>query len=432
MNNAINVAHISYSESQGGASRASTRIHKALQASEKELGIYSKLYVIEKTSEDPQTIELVPKNVSNKLWQKVHPRLSKIALSLTTENHNKLLSIAWPNTGVGARINKLIDQGLIDIVHLHWIGNSTLSIEEIGRIKCPAVWTLHDQWAFSGAEHYQDFRIDTSGARDDRIKGFRKGALPIDLDNATLNRKLRNWQSSVHVACPSQWIANCVNQSAFNKKWITRTISYPIDTSKWEPINQSEARKILALPEDEKIILFGAIGGSSDPRKGADLIKSAIRLIKENSEFTNIKDHRFCIFGESHNETTHKDDTIYLGKLTDDVALRLAYSASDVMVIPSRQEAFGQTASEAQTCGTPAVAFRIGGLQDAIEHLKTGSLAEPYDPLSLARSIQWTIESKERNTRLGQQARQRAVRLWNQRTIAEQYAKMYKDALASS
>ena len=50
------------------------------------------------------------------------------------------------------------------------------------------------------------------------------------------------------------------------------------------------------------------------------------------------------------------------GHLQDDLSLRLFYTAGDVMVVPSRQEAFGQTALEAQACGTPVVAFATGRL----------------------------------------------------------------------
>ena len=53
------------------------------------------------------------------------------------------------------------------------------------------------------------------------------------------------------------------------------------------------------------------------------------------------------------------------------------YSAADIFLIPSRIESFGQTAAEAQSCGTPVIGFDIGGLRDIVTHNKNGFLIEP-------------------------------------------------------
>ena len=62
----------------------------------------------------------------------------------------------------------------------------------------------------------------------------------------------------------------------------------------------------------------------------------------------------------------------FLGKLHGDEELCMLYSAADVLVVPSRQEVFGQTASEAHACGTPVVAFKVGGLAGIVQHQKPG------------------------------------------------------------
>ena len=77
----------------------------------------------------------------------------------------------------------------------------------------------------------------------------------------------------------------------------------------------------------------------------------------------------------------------YTGHLSDDIRLRLLYAADDVMVVPSRQEAYGQTPFDANASGTPVVAFDSGGLRDIVVERVTGELAEPFDPGSLAEAI---------------------------------------------
>jgi glycosyltransferase involved in cell wall biosynthesis len=119
----------------------------------------------------------------------------------------------------------------------------------------------------------------------------------------------------------------------------------------------------------------------------------------------------------------------YTGHLHDDFTLRAYYSAADVMVVPSRQEAFGQTASEAHACGTPVVAFNTGGLPDIVDDRVTGALAEPFEPTSLAAAIRWVLEDEHRRHQLGAAARARAEQLWAASRIARLYAEIYENVI---
>ena len=110
------------------------------------------------------------------------------------------------------------------------------------------------------------------------------------------------------------------------------------------------------------------------------------------------------------------------------MSLRALYSAADVMVVPSRQEAFGQTASEAHSCGTPVVAFKTGGLPDIVVDRVTGALAKPFEPASLASAIGWVLEDTKRLSALGKAARERAKRLWNHARVAGMYEQAYWQA----
>ena len=101
------------------------------------------------------------------------------------------------------------------------------------------------------------------------------------------------------------------------------------------------------------------------------------------------------------------------------------------MVAPSRQEAFGQTGSEAQACGCPVVAFNCTGLRDIVEHCVTGYLAMPYDSVDLANGIRWVMENKERHASLSCAARERALRLWAPEVVIPRYKAIY-EAVRSS
>jgi glycosyltransferase involved in cell wall biosynthesis len=108
----------------------------------------------------------------------------------------------------------------------------------------------------------------------------------------------------------------------------------------------------------------------------------------------------------------------------------VAYSAADVSVVPSRQDNLPQTGTEAQACGCPVVAFRIGGLPDIVCHRETGYLAEAFDPQDLAGGLAWALDDPHRREVLGAAARERAVRLWSQAIVSAQYTDLYEQVLA--
>jgi glycosyltransferase involved in cell wall biosynthesis len=103
------------------------------------------------------------------------------------------------------------------------------------------------------------------------------------------------------------------------------------------------------------------------------------------------------------------------------------------MVVPSIQEAFGQTASEAIACGIPVVAFKATGLQDVVVHQKSGYLAQAFDPLDMAQGIQWLLENEERYQYLSTQARHIAEQQFSANLQAERHYRLYQNlSLAKS
>ena len=84
-------------------------------------------------------------------------------------------------------------------------------------------------------------------------------------------------------------------------------------------------------------------------------------------------------------------DIIGVGRIDEDSQLAQLYSIADVFVAPSKQENLSNAVMEALACGTPVVAFRIGGMEDMIEHKVNGYLAEPFEAVSLAKGIEYSV-----------------------------------------
>ena len=80
-------------------------------------------------------------------------------------------------------------------------------------------------------------------------------------------------------------------------------------------------------------------------------------------------------------------------------------AAADLFVLPSRSEAFPNSAIEAMAAGLPVIASATGGLLDLIDHGRTGILVPPCDPEALAEAIASLVRDPDRAQRLGAEAR---------------------------
>lgn len=365
----------------------------------------------------------------NPLWCRLRPRLASLYPRGFSDGNSVLHSICWPDSGVGRELARSQAQ----LIHLHWIGRAGLSIEEVGRLPQPLVWTLHDQWAFLGAEHY----VRLPPAEDRR---FVEGYLPTnrpdheqgpDLNRLTWERKLRAWRRPIHVVCPSRWLAAEARASALMRSWPIHVIPYPIDCNLWSPSDRAQARHQLGLPQGVPLILFTALAGTEDPRKGADLLLAALECLSSQIEERSTAPHVVIVGADRGDSDLSIPLPVHFrGAIADNNLLRLHYAASDVLVIPSRQDNLPNTGLEAQACGLPVVGFRIGGLPDIVEDRVSGALADPFDPASLASCIQWVLADSTRSAFLAHEARQRALREWHPRHIAARYADLYRDVLA--
>jgi glycosyltransferase involved in cell wall biosynthesis len=327
-----------------------------------------------------------------------------------------------------SRWARAINRSDADVVNLHWIAGEMMSVEDIGRIRKPLVWTLHDMWAFCGAEHYAPDGVEARWRHGYNAANRPAGELGLDMDRWTWERKRKAWRKAMHIVCPSNWLAKCAQDSALMHAWSVSAIPYTLDVNVFKPQDRCFCRAALNSPADRRIVLFGAIGGGQDPRKGYDLLLAALRHLAAREQ-----SQECTIFGKSepHPSPELLVPTRWMGFLHDDVTLALLYGAADVMVVPSRQENLVQTGMEAQACGCPVVAFDSTGLRDIVRHLGTGYLAEPFDAEDLARGIACVLEDETRRIGLGKAARKRAVRFWSTSAVVPQHLEVCRAAIAS-
>jgi glycosyltransferase involved in cell wall biosynthesis len=210
-------------------------------------------------------------------------------------------------------------------------------------------------------------------------------------------------------------------------KWPVAVIPNCIDTKSWRPIAKTLARELMGLPAHVPLILFGAIGGTQDLRKGFDLLLDALDYLYISAKEFKIE---LAIFGQlAPKESTGIGFPVhYLGHLSDDVSLQLLYSAVDLLVIPSRQDNLPNTGLEALACGTPVVAFDICGLADVVTHLKTGYLAKSFEPKDLANGMLYVLD-RQKSADFNVSARLSALNNFDNNINALKYYEIYKELL---
>jgi glycosyltransferase involved in cell wall biosynthesis len=418
----VKVIQVNYSDINGGAARAAYRIHHALR----DADIDSTMMVDSATSGD-WTVQ-GPATKFRKGLAIIRPSLASSVFKPVFKTGNPIIhSPAMLSSGLGTVLNN----SDADVLHLHWVQAEMMSISEIGQLRKPIVWTLHDMWAFCGAEHYSEEFRWREGYHKFNRPNYESG---FDLNLWTWNRKRKQWKKPIQIITPSNWLAKCVSESALMKGWPVSVIANPIDTNYWRPMDKALSREILGLPKDVPLILFGAIGGAKDPRKGFDLLQGALKHLQGE-----IAELQLVVFGQ-HIPKRPLDlgfQTHYTGHLHDNLSLRALYSAADAFVLPSRQDNLPNTGVEAMACGTPVVAFDTCGMPDIVIHKQTGYLARAFDIVDLAQGILWTIKNsyivneetgKEKiKMDIRKNARKKAVDFFSNHVIASQYKKIYHD-----
>lgn len=412
----MRVLHLSTNDTSGGAARAAYRLHTGFQAN----GIDSRMLVQKKNSDDESVYGA--SGLRGKLWTRVRQQLDQFPLRRYRNRDSELFSPAW----TPERRAKQIAKHDPDIVHLHWIGGGFIRPATIATLDVPVVWTLHDMWPFTGGCHYAKSctKYENECGACPHLGSDRQS----DLANGSWERKRRAWaEADPVVVTPSRWLGEEAGKSSLLGGMEIEVIPHGLDIEAFRPRSREAGVRRLGLDANKRYILFGA--AYDTPRKGGDLLSEALKQFNESENIAALT------FGKVNFEADISDnlsiDIIDLGWLSE-LELQLIYSTASVTVVPSKQEAFGQTTTESLASGTPVVAFDTTGPSSLIEHKKTGYLAEPFDPDSFAEGIEWIISNPERTKRLSQQARQLAKERYAIDSIVEEYRQLFEQVLNES
>ncbi|WP_051110386.1 D-inositol-3-phosphate glycosyltransferase [Longispora albida] len=203
-----------------------------------------------------------------------------------------------------------------------------------------------------------------------------------------------------------------------------------VDLDRFTPGSREAGRRRFGLPADAHVLLFV---GRIQPLKAPDL------LVKAVAELSPAEREKLVVVIAGGNSGSGLDLGALAGQLgvTDKIrfvepqggsALADLYRAADLVCVPSYNESFGLVALEAQACGTPVVAARVGGLTTAVRDGFSGMLIDSHDPHDWARALGGLLRAPARRSALAAGAVQHAQDFSWART-AEGLLAGYRDAL---
>ncbi|MDE6999919.1 MAG: glycosyltransferase [Lachnospiraceae bacterium] len=394
----------------GGAYKAAVRLHEGLT----RIGVQSEILLRTKSKESNIGVEVFSNRFS--------------AIISKVKNGWNLLQADGEITRdvLGTDISRNSKVLEADIIILHWI-NSFLTVREFEKLAVlqkPILWILHDMWLFTGGCHYDGYcgRYESGCGNCPYVS--KRSDKDISWRNFMDKEVTMNNIRAVIVG-PGQWIVECARRSNILSGKKIVCLPNMLDVETFCPIEDKVyLRRKYGITADKKVILFGAAcEGTENKRKGFSFLMSALRKLPRDS-------YQLAVFGNASSDMKLPEGfgVTLLGVISDERELTEIYNLADVLVNPSIQESFGYTACEAMACGTPVVAFPVGGLREQITHLGNGYLAEFQNAQDIAKGIIYCAENREQ---LGVQARKSAVR-YSYEHVAVKYLEFMKTEMGEN
>jgi len=163
--------------------------------------------------------------------------------------------------------------------------------------------------------------------------------------------------------------------------------------------------------------------GRLSPVKGVEHLLEALQMLRAKS-----LDVRLTIAGDGEARDKYAeraarlgvDDTITWTGWVDDV--QPYYDAADVLVLPSISEGQPSVPLEAQACGVPVVATRVGGVPTLVA---AGRIVPPRDPEAISDAVREIVEEDQPD--LSTRARSFVCDRYSRDSMVESYLRVFEE-----
>ncbi len=423
----MNISILNTFDSYGGASIAAHRLFKGLRRLKQE----AVMVVMFKHSNQPGIYPLSFSSPRVELERKIFRNIQQKEIDQNrTPLSNTRFSFPYP----GYDLSKT---GIIrwsDIINLHWVAEfqSVESIAGLLETGKPVVWTLHDANAFTGGCHYSaGCEKYTGDCRDCPQLKDNFYQIPFHV----LGNKIDSWRQNLQnltLVTPSRWLGECARESRVFRNSRVEVIPNALETDIFKPKEKNLAKKEIKSNPQALTLLFGAATGN-EKRKGFYKLLEAIKYCLQDTTFRNLainKKIKILTFGPPQQDLEKLEIEIKsLGYVHDNNHLAAIYSAADIFILPSLEDNLPNTVLEAMACGTPVIAFNVGGIPDMIENGVTGYLAPTFDTREMGASILKLLFDEDKRRQMRIDCRQVIEQKFKLQDQAGRYLELFHDLL---
>jgi glycosyltransferase involved in cell wall biosynthesis len=317
----------------------------------------------------------------------------------------------------------------VDVVHLHTVADwfdVPRWLETLPR-RMSIVISIHDMWHVTGGCFlYRGCDLYARQMQPCDPCPILKWPANRFLAKAAHARKLRAYRNcGARMVANSHWLAEIVGRSPIAKACGRVEVIPPgIDMTVFKPQDKALCRKHLDLPADAFVIITG--GASL-----TDENKNVPWLLEQLSALPDLDGVIILAFGEGAVRVPGGLDVRFTGGIRDRRDLARLLAAADVFVSASLMETYGLTLVEAMACGTPVVAFRVGGIPEAAPDGQGAILCAARDGTGLVEAVTTLRNSPQIRQRLGNLAHETAHTRNAASSFANGFAQLYRECVSS-
>ena len=382
----MRILFFSFSDFRGGANIAAYSIHKAVKKFIKNVSF---LTVQSKYKNSKDITSFVKKFYINCLRT-----FEKILISIfLKKKFHQSLNIFKTNILTIYKFSKF------DLLNIHWINRSMISLNELKKLDCKLVFSLHDMWLLNSTEHYSL----NQNENDDYVSKY-----------CLKKKKDLIYSDNSYFIAHNKWMLNKFKLTYPKKKnKIFLCKYYPINLKNFKPRNKTYLRKKYKIPINKKIVLFSA-QDLSDLRKGYRYFIEIVKLLKNN------KDVFFISLGDNIKNSNNYSNLKVFDFMPQEQIPEL-YSMSDIFICTSLVDNLPLTVLEAISSGNLVISFKNGGAEEVLKNIGyTFNIGDKKNIIKKIKNISYKqIVSKSKKSRSF------AIKNFNEERIGIQYKKIF-------